>query len=234
MMMPTGVPFRWTCPYCNHDTTITDKNLRTNDLLCDIQNKQGDIALNSMLIVCPNPECLELSAYANLYSAKWVGGQWRKVKHIKDWDLLPGVLAKIFPNYIPTPILEDYSEACLIKELSPKASATLSRRCLQGMIRDFWKINKSRLVDEIEAIKDKIDPLTWDAIDAVRKVGNIGAHMEKDINFMIDVEPEEAGLLIELIETLINDWYINRFERQQRLQSIVKLKEEKEQAKKVP
>lgn len=233
MSTPASGPFKWTCPYCNHHSTITTSNLKTHDLFCDIENKQGNVFLNSVVIVCPNPECTEMSIYANLYSADWGVGRWYKDKHLRKWTLLPASSAKLFPNYIPIPIIEDYTEAYLIKEVSARASATLSRRCLQGMIRDFWKVSKSRLIDEIEAIRDKVDPLTWDAIDAVRKVGNIGAHMEKDINLVIDVEPEEAGLLIELIETLINDWYINRFERQQRLQSIIQIKEEKEQAKKV-
>ena len=56
--------------------------------------------------------------------------------------------------------------------------------------------------------------MTWDAIDAVRKVGNIGAHIEKDINVIIDVEPREAELLIGLIEMLLKDWYVVREERQ--------------------
>ncbi len=105
------------------------------------------------------------------------------------------------------------------------------RRCLQGMIRDFWKISKARLVDEIDAIKDKVDAETWDAIDAVRKIGNIGAHMEKDINVIVDVDPEEAQLLIGLIELLIKDWYIARHQRQQHLKAIVQVRDEKDAAK---
>jgi hypothetical protein len=46
------------------------------------------------------------------------------------------------PDYIPEQIKDDYYEACSILNLSPKASATLARRCLQGMIRDFWGITK--------------------------------------------------------------------------------------------
>ena len=72
-----------------------------------------------------------------------------------------------------------------IRDLSPKASATLARRALQGMIRDYWKVSKGRLIDEIDAIKEKVDPITWKAIDAIRRIGNIGAHMEKDINVII-------------------------------------------------
>jgi hypothetical protein len=128
---------------------------------------------------------------------------------------------KVLPGYIPAPILADYKEACLIADLSPKASATLSRRCLQGMIRDFWGVSKARLIDEIEAIKDKVDNLAWQAIEGVRKIGNIGAHMERDINVIVDIDPNEAQLLIGLIETLVDDWYVVRYERQQRLTKIV-------------
>jgi len=80
-------------------------------------------------------------------------------------------------------------------------------------------------VDEIEQIKDKVDPLTWDAIEAVRKVGNIGAHMEKDIDAIIDVDTNEADLLIGLIETLFRDWYIMREERKSRLTQIKQIAE---------
>jgi hypothetical protein len=99
------------------------------------------------------------------------------------------------------------------------------------MIRDFWGISKARLIDEIDAIQDKIDSLTWQAIDAVRRVGNIGAHMEKDINVIIDVDPDEAAQLIGLIELLIKDWYITRYERQERLKTIAVLANAKTAAK---
>jgi hypothetical protein len=100
------------------------------------------------------------------------------------------------------------------------------------MIRDFWGIKKPRLVDEIEALEGKTDGLTWAAIDAVRKVGNIGAHMEKDINVIVDVDPGEAQTLIGLIELLVKDWYITRHQREERLNSIVAIAEAKEAAKK--
>lgn len=109
----------------------------------------------------------------------------------------------------------------MIRHASPKASATLSRRCLQGIIRDFWQVKPGRLVDEIDAIQDRVDPLTWGAIDALRKLGNIGAHMEKDINFIVDVDSDEAELLIGLVETLLRDWYVQREERKQRMDALI-------------
>jgi hypothetical protein len=40
--------------------------------------------------------------------------------------------------------------------------------------------------------------------------------MEADINVIVDVEPKEAKLLIGLIETLVDEWYVVRHDRQSR------------------
>jgi len=219
------IPFKWTCPFCNHDTTITEANYDSDFAILSTDNKHGRKKAVVNFIVCPNPDCAEFTLIVDLYNTHNQNGSWVTGAVVNNWSLIPSSHAKILPDYIPQAILNDYYEACEIKDLSPKASATLSRRCLQGIIRDFWNVSKHSLFLEIEAIKDKVDSLTWNAIDAVRKIGNIGAHMERDINQIIDVEPEEAALLIELIETLISDWYINRYERQKRFESIIGVKD---------
>ena len=132
-------------------------------------------------------------------------------EHIEKM-ILPKSGAKKYPDYIPLPIRQDYEEAYAILNLSPKASATLSRRCLQGMIRDFWGTSKNRLVDEIEEIANQIRPEVRRAIHGLRKIGNIGAHMENDVNKIVEVEPLEAEKLIKLIELLMDDWYVKRHE----------------------
>jgi len=228
--------FSWKCPFCNHHTTILNSNTVSNDNPLHIPNKQGNKNLITQWIVCPNKDCKELSLIVHLYEHKYksdgLRGDWNNESHNKTWNLIPTSTAKIFPGYIPKAIIQDYQEACLILDLSPKASATLSRRCLQGMIRDFWKINENTLFEEINAIQDKVDALTWKSIDSVRQIGNIGAHMEKDINLIIDVDPNEANLLIHLIEDLINDWYINKHERERKLKEIIELGTKKKEEKK--
>jgi hypothetical protein len=223
--------FHWTCPYCDRDTTITD-TFSVHSFGLTQKNAAGSRYLTSLIVVCPNPRCqlfaltVSMSELINTPN----GGQ-RAGTLLETWNLVPPSSAKVFPEYVPQAIRDDYVEACKIRDLSPKASATLSRRCLQGMIRDFWKISKARLIDEIDAIKDQVDADTWLAIDAVRKIGNIGAHMEKDINIIVDVDPEEAQMLIGLIELLIKDWYIARHQRQERLKAIVQVKDAKDAAK---
>jgi hypothetical protein len=106
---------------------------------------------------------------------------------------------------------------------------------LQGIIRDFWRgqVKPGRLAREIEQLKDKVDDDTWKAIDGVRSVGNIGAHMEKDVNVIIDVDPNEAQLLVELIEILLKDWYVAREQKKLHLKAIRKLSTKKESARKL-
>jgi hypothetical protein len=104
------------------------------------------------------------------------------------------------------------------------------------MIRDFCKISKSRLVDEINTLRElvkegkaprgvEIDSV--EAIDQVRKIGNIGAHMEADISVIVDVDPDEAQTLIELVEALFDEWYVAAHDRQARLNHIKAIAAEK-------
>ncbi len=224
--------FSWTCPYCRQIATIKSDNLSYDLHTFDHNNKLGCIGISSVVTVCPNSKCREFTITAALYNVDSRGGSWRPVGNpILRWQLKPQSSAKPFPDYIPAPILQDYQEACLICDLSPKASATLSRRCLQGIIRDFWRISKARLIDEIDELKGKVDSTTWKAIDAVRSIGNIGAHMEKDINLIVDVEPDEADLLLRLIEVLLEEWYIRRYEREEHMQKVIAAAEAKTTAK---
>lgn len=213
--------YSWTCPYCRQVATITGENVSGDLHVFNKNNKVGQLGINTYVVVCPNSKCREFTIQAGLYNVDYQNG-WKTVgKALLDWHLKPQSEAKPFPDYIPAPILQDYEEACLIASLSPKASATLSRRCLQGIIRDFWGISKARLVDEINALSGQIDASTWSAIDSVRSIGNIGAHMEKDINLIVDVEPEEAELLLRLIEVLLEEWYIRRHDREEHMQKVI-------------
>lgn len=227
--------YSWTCPYCNQPATITNYSTSFDDHQFNQDNKDGSLVIRTEIVVCPNPKCREYKITAGLYKTTFTGSAWIVSKEpMEEWQLRPKSLAKPFPAYIPQAILDDYKEACLIVNDSPKASATLSRRCLQGIIRDFWKIIKPRLIDEIKELEGKIDGSTWRAIDGVRSVGNIGAHMESDINLIVDVDPDEAQALIGLIEFLLKDWYVADHDRKEHMQKVIDLAKLKADAKKAP
>jgi hypothetical protein len=202
--------------------TVKSDNISRDTHYFDKGVHLGPVGLWTNVTVCPNGECREFTLNAYLYRSEQSSVGLRLMGDLlMKWQLRPQSSAKPFPDYIPAPILQDYAEACLIRDLSPKASATLSRRCLQGMIRDYWGIAKARLIDEIGELKGKVDGITWKAIDAVRSIGNVGAHMEKDINVIVDVDPEEASLLLGLIEVLLEEWYVRRHERELHMQKVI-------------
>lgn len=142
--------------------------------------------------------------------------------------IFPQSLAKKFPDYVPLQIREDYEEAYAILHLSPKASATLSRRCLQGMIHDFHNVHEKNLNAEITALKDKVSPREWSVLDSMRSLGNIGAHMEHDINLIIDIDPSEAEKLLKVIEHFIEKWYVSRHETETLFDDVIKIGQDKQ------
>jgi sarcosine oxidase delta subunit len=212
------------CPFCGmimseNGSTLSEGHLAFNAL-------GSTVALNpqhygQILIIkmhkCPHCGEEQISAY----------GIKGKIKdtHI---EIYPNVIFKHFPDYIPQVIRSDYEEACAIVELSPKASATLSRRCLQGMIRDFWNIKKGNLAGEINELQGKIPTAQWKVIDGLRRLGNIGAHMEKDIDLIVEIDPEEAHKLIKVIELLMKDWYINRHDQEELYSDVLGIDDEKQ------
>jgi len=217
----------WECPYCNRPTTITSLDYSFSSV------EQKTIRIYTLLICCPNSECKKQAIYNCKYYVVFIPGRGTQLKGQPIYvnQLEPCHNAKEYPSYIPQPIRNDYVEACKILGLSPKASATISRRCIQGMIRDFWQISKRTLNEEINELRGKIDTNIWQGIDALRKIGNIGAHMERDVNVIVDVDTDEAELLIKLNETLIKEWYINRFEREQNIKNILNVSKSKDEQK---
>lgn len=208
------------CPFCTQIMSVTHTTLRTHLTSFYYNNEQAlhsDEGFRIYYYDCPN--CLKRTVLAE--------GIGEATKGIFV-SLYPASTAKMFPDYIPSPIREDYEEAYAIVNLSPKSSATLARRCLQGMIRDFWGITRNTLAKEIDELENLIPPTQWRVLNGLRRIGNIGAHMEKDINTIVDIEPEEAQKLLKLIEILFEQWYIQRHVQEQLYADIIELDENKQ------
>lgn len=216
----------YVCPYCgckqaySRDNSSIEYATYRNPF--NNQGLSNELGLNLQVyhILCNNTQCKKFTVLAYCQHTK------------KQWDLIPENVYKQFPEYIPQQIRNDYQEACSIINNSPKAAATLLRRCLQGMIHDFWGIKEKNLNAEITVLKDKVTATQWKALDGLRSIGNIGAHMEKDVDLIIDIEPIEALKLQKLIELFLEKWYINRHEEEQLYADIAQTAEDKEEARK--
>ena len=96
---------------------------------------------------------------------------------------------------------------------SEKASAALSRRCLQMLLRERAGVKPTNLDNEIQQILDskQLPSHVAESIDAVRVVGNFAAHPIKSqsTGSIIDVEPGEAEWLLDVVESLFDFYFVH-------------------------
>jgi uncharacterized protein DUF4145 len=86
-----------------------------------------------------------------------------------------GVARAPLPSEVPQSFTVDYREACLVLADSPRASAALSRRCLQHLLREKGGVARGNLRSEIDQVISQLPPYLSEAIDAVRHYGNFAA-----------------------------------------------------------
>jgi hypothetical protein len=116
------------------------------------------------------------------------------------------------PKEVPSDLAKDYNEACLVLPDSATASAALSRRCLQSLLRQTAGVKPGSLADEIQEVLDsgKLPTALADSIDAVRNIGNFAAHPMKSQHTgeILDVEPGEAEWNLDVLESLFDFYFV--------------------------
>lgn len=127
------------------------------------------------------------------------------------------------PVEVPAHIAEDYMEASAILSISPKASAALSRRCLQSVLRENGYGQKD-LAPAIQAAIDSksLPSALAENIDAIRNIGNFAAHPLKDTNSgqILPVEPHEAEWNLDVLEDLFDFYYVQPARAKERRQAL--------------
>jgi hypothetical protein len=113
---------------------------------------------------------------------------------------------------VTVPYASDYREAAVVLSDSPKASAALSWRCLQRLLREKVGVKPSDLYKEIQEVLEskRLPSHLADAIDMVRVVGNFAAHPLKSTHSgeILDVEPGEAEWLLDVLEGLFDHYFV--------------------------
>ena len=128
---------------------------------------------------------------------------------------------------VPDNLKDDYLEACAVLDVSPKASAALSRRVLQAILREqgYHGRDLSKQIDRVleETKSDKaLPPSIKKTVDAIRNFGNFSAHPITDETSLqiIDVEPEEADWCLQIVERLFDHYYVRPVEDQKMLDDL--------------
>ena len=106
----------------------------------------------------------------------------------------------------------DYREACLVLADSPKASAALSRRCLQHILREKAGVRQGNLYNEIQEVlsSNSLPSDIAESIDLIRNIGNFAAHPTKSESSgeIVPVEPGEAEWCLDVIEMLYDFYFV--------------------------
>ena len=129
----------------------------------------------------------------------------------REWIVYPrGISRAPLHASVPDEFAADYRDACLVLADSPKASAALSRRCLQHLLREKGGVKPSNLNNEIDKAMKDLPSHHADAVDAVRTVGNFAAHPIKSTSTgeVVDVEPGEAEWLLDTLEGLFDHYFV--------------------------
>jgi hypothetical protein len=189
----------------------------------------GGAAVHSVIHICPHIACGKTEVVIE-------AGSLPSAKRKQDGGA-PGDIANAFfkarimppdgcgknefraPS-VPEDVFRDYDEACRLLRVSPCASATYARRCLQAMVRKKFKLKPGKFQNEIKSLASMngaVATEVTDALERVRKMGKFRAMPEDDVKVLVGVSFDEARQTIDVIEALLFDWFIAPSEREQRI-----------------
>lgn len=186
------------CPHC---TTSFHESWSSNNIL---QERPGGPVWRVHALFCP--ECSRFVAELRTVSAD---GSEELSRHL----VWPQHAVRPVPAEVEPRFADNYKEAAATLGISPKASAALSRRCLQDALREKTKVKHANLDREIQEVIDSGSAPSWLAqnLDAVRVVGNFAAHPIKSENTgeVVDVEPGEAEFLLDVLDGLFDFYFVS-------------------------
>jgi hypothetical protein len=155
------------------------------------------------------PECGDVTIeLARHIEAGKPGEDWRQIYPI-------GASRGPVSPEVPPDIRQDYVEACNVLPISAKASAALSRRCLQNMLHAH-NYRAKDLAKEIDLLLNETDPKKAlphklrETVDGIRNFGNFSAHPidDKTTLQVIDVDPHEAEWCLQILEDMFEHFYV--------------------------
>ena len=191
------------CPYCN-----TGINLKIEDeKIYRTQSKtDGETGIKIINSFCP--ECQDFIILLEKGEYRWMDDSAELIDVGHKEIVYPKFSLRILSNEIPSKYRNSFNEANSIVSISPKASAALSRRLLQEILRNKYNINEKDLFKEIDKFIERND-IPEDikkSVDAIRNVGNFATHPLKYQNtgIIVDVEVGEAEWSLDVLEALLD------------------------------
>ena len=210
---------RGKCLYCQ--TVVKFEIAENNPALTSIRGHKDKFDIH--FAECP--ECRRLIISITKLTKKEKGG-WETTDEKIVWPQSSGRIPA--PSEVPSHIAKDYDESALVLPFSSKASAALSRRCLQTVLREAGKATSKDLTKQIDEVLKNLPSFIADNLDAVRHIGNFAAHEQKSktTGEILDVEDGEAEWNLEVLDSLFDFYYVKpEQEKKKRAKLDAKLKE---------
>lgn len=208
----TGVRFEYASVESGSDCTT-----KAGAIFIDAPSQHGKAAEKLVLTAAACPQCGRLVLA--------VGTRERRPMGLETWQtsvVWPFQTARPVPEEVPQHIATDYREAALVLNLSPKASAALSRRCLQAVLREAGNAHQRNLSNQIDTVMPNLPSHIAESIDAVRNIGNFAAHPTKaeTSGQIIEVEPGEAEWTLDVLDMLFDFYYVQPTRARERREAL--------------
>jgi hypothetical protein len=195
------------CPHC---TISIHESWNTNQIISSQNGKAVNTDWRVQCMLCP-----ECKKFILRYGICQTGTNW--IKEPESWSQFhpSGSRRPPLPKEVPPDIAKDYSEAANVLQQGPKASAALSRRCLQSVLwhAGYEQKDLSKQIDAVLAETDGSKTLPSGVhmiVDTIRNFGNFAAHKITDQTTLqiIDVEPAEAEYCLDVLDSVFDHYYV--------------------------
>lgn len=115
-------------------------------------------------------------------------------------------------KYVPPKYAQLFRESEEVNNISPRASATISRYLLQMLLHEELHIQKRSLEDEITELEsgNNIPTKLVTMLQVMRRVANFGAHPKKSThsNEIVEVEAGKSAVMLDLLEEVFDYIFI--------------------------
>lgn len=201
------------CPHC---TLGIAETWRYASLGADGPQGASATSVESMTMQCPACHRLILALQFKTIKA----GDPPSVEERRELVYPKRAGAAPPPPEVPEPFRTDYMEAAATLPVSAQAGAAFSRRCLQTVLRDkagTARRDLSRQIDEVLDSHTLPSDLAQD-LDAIRAVGNFGAHEQKSTatGMVLPVEPGESEWTLAVLEGVLDFHFVRPAKSQAR------------------
>jgi hypothetical protein len=196
------------CPHCSISVHIT---FVIKELIHAIDEKNSKIGWEASFANCPHCGQAVIFLQSGMLGRNNQGGKF--INGVRDRFLVwPMSSLRPCPSEVPTDVATDFKEASSVLSISPQASAALTRRTLQQILRDYGHTKSKDLFDQIQEVIDagQVSSALADQLNAVRVIGNFAAHPLKSqvTGAILPVEPNEAEWNLDVLEDVFDHYFV--------------------------